>query len=78
MARSVKCLTSAQILISRFVSLSPTLGSLLSAQSLLQILCPPSLSAPPRLEGAHVHSLSLSLSQKEKSIWKWQDAQEPR
>ena len=42
--------TSTQVMISWFVSSSPTLGSLLSAQSLLQILC---LSAPP-------HSLSLS------------------
>ena len=33
--------TSAQYMISQFVSSSPTLGSLLSAQSLLRILCHP-------------------------------------
>ena len=38
---SVECLPLAQAMISRFVSLSPTSGSLLSVQSLLQILCPP-------------------------------------
>ena len=42
---SVKPPTSAQVMISQFVSSSPTSGSLLSAQSLLQILCPP-LSLP--------------------------------
>ena len=31
----------AQVMISQFVSLSPTSGSLLSVQGLLQILCPP-------------------------------------
>ena len=45
-AQSVKHPTSAQVMISRFVSLSPTLGSLLSTQSLLQILCPPSPLCP--------------------------------
>ena len=34
-----KCPTSAQIMISQFVSSSPTSGCLLSAQSPLQILC---------------------------------------
>ena len=42
----VKCLTLAQAMISRFLSASPTLGSLLSAQSPLGILCPNLLSAP--------------------------------
>ena len=47
-AQSAEHLMSAQVTILRFVSSSPILGSLLSAQSLLQILCP-SLSAPPLL-----------------------------
>ena len=38
--------TSAQVMVLRFLSSSPTSGTMLSAQSLLQILCPP-LSAPP-------------------------------
>ena len=54
-ALSVERLTSAQVLISRFVSSSPASGSLLSAQSRLQILC-----LPPLL------MLSLSLSLKNK------------
>ena len=48
MAQSVKCLTSAQVMISWFVSLSPTSGSVLTAWSLLQISCL-ALSAPPLL-----------------------------
>ena len=40
-AKLVECPTSAQVMISRFVSLSSALGSLLSALSPLQILCPP-------------------------------------
>ena len=46
-AQSVKCLTliSAQVMISQFMNSSPTLGSLLSVQSLLCILDPP-LSLP--------------------------------
>ena len=47
-ARSVEDLTSAQVVISQFVSSSPTLGSLLSAPSPLWSLCP-SLSDPPLL-----------------------------
>ena len=54
-AQSVKLLTSAQVMISRFMSLSPTSGFLLSAQSLLQILCPHLCVPLP-----HLHSLSLS------------------
>ena len=59
-ARSVKCLTSAQVMISWFVNSSPTLGSVLTAQGLepaSDSVCP-SLSAPPLL------MLCLSLSQK--------------
>ena len=51
---SVRLLVSAQVVISWFVSSNPTSGSLLSAQSPLQILCPPlSLFSP-----AHAHILS--------------------
>ena len=52
-AQSVKCLTIAQVMISRFVSSNPASGSMLTAQSLLGILSP-TLSAPPLL------TLSLS------------------
>ena len=38
MAQWVKHLTFAQVMISRFVGLNPTLGSMLTAQSLLGIL----------------------------------------
>ena len=48
-AQLVECLTSAHVMISQFVSLSPASGSLLSAQSPLQILCSPPLSASPPL-----------------------------
>ena len=54
---SIQLLTSVQVVISWFVSLSPTSGSALTAQSLLGILSL-SLSAPPLL----ARSLSLSLS----------------
>ena len=55
---SVKCLILAQVMISQFVSLSPTLGCMLTAQSLEPASDSvfPSLSAPP--------PLMLSLSQK--------------
>ena len=57
----VKHLTSAQVMILLFMSLSPVLGSVLTAQlrawSLLRILCLP-LAALPLL------ALCLSLSQK--------------
>ena len=43
---SAKCPISVQVMISWFVSSSPTSGSLLSAQSPLWVLGPP-LSAPP-------------------------------
>ena len=44
-AQWVKHLTLTQVMISWFVSLSPTSGPLLSPKTLLQIPCPP-LSAP--------------------------------
>ena len=52
-AQSVEHLTLAQVMISQFVSFSPTSGCLLSAPSPLWIRCPCLLC-----------SLSLSLSQK--------------
>ena len=60
MAQSVKHLTSAQVMISQFVSLSPTSGSVLTAQSLepASDSVSPSLSAPPQL------MLTLCLCQK--------------
>ena len=50
-AQSVERPTSAQVMISRFVSLSPALGSVLTAQSLESASdsVSPSLSAPPSL-----------------------------
>ena len=47
-AQSVEHPTLAQVMISRFVSSRPALGSLLSASSLLQIFCS-LLAAPPSL-----------------------------
>ena len=74
MAQSVERLTSAQVMISRFVSLSPTLGSVLTAQSLE----PAWDSVPPSLSLPHpsVHSVSLCFSKKNKcpklkKIIKW-------
>ena len=51
MAQSVKCLTSAQVMISQFVGSSPTSGSGLTAHSLepASDSVSPSLSAPPLL-----------------------------
>ena len=58
-AQSVKHPTSAQVMISQFVGLSTTSGSVLTAQSLEPGLdsVSPSLSAPP----PHMLCLSLSL-----------------
>ena len=63
MAQSVKPLTSARVMISPLVSLSPVSGSVVTAQSLepASDSVSPSLSAPPLLV--------LFLSQK--SSWGW-------
>ena len=45
--RSVKHLTSAQVMISQSVASSPASGWVLLGQSLLRILCPPPPSLPP-------------------------------
>ena len=59
-AQSVEHSTSVQVMISRFVSLSPVSGSVLTAGSLEPALgsVSPSLSAPPLL------TLSLSVKNK--------------
>ena len=51
-AQSVKCPTSAQVMILCFVSLSPMWGSVLTAQSLepASDSVSPSVSASPRLK----------------------------
>ena len=48
-AQSVKRLTSAQVMISQFMSFSPASGSVLTAWSLEPASVSPSLSAPPLL-----------------------------
>ena len=58
-AQSVKRLISAQVMISQFMGLGPTLNFVLTALSLLRILCLP-LSLPTRPPTL----FSLSLSQK--------------
>ena len=66
MARSVELLTSAQAMISRTVSSSPTAsGSALSAKSLLRIVCPP-LSAPPLLALSLKNKQTLKKKKKKK------------
>ena len=59
MAQSVKCLTSAQVMILRSVGSSPASGSVLAAQSLepASDAVSPWL-APPPLTLTHAHSLS--------------------
>ena len=61
-ARSVEHPTSTQVMISGFMSLSPALGSVLTAQSLE----PASDSVSPSLSLclSPTHALSLSVSQK--------------
>ena len=67
-AQSVECLTSAQVMISQSVSLSPASGSVLTAQSLepASESVSHSLSVPPPIMLCLPPSLiiSLSLSQK--------------
>ena len=64
MAQLVKCLPSAQVMVSRLVSSIPMSGSVLTAQSLEHALdsVSPSLSAPPPFMLCLCLSLSLSLS----------------
>ena len=67
MAQSSKCPTSAQVMISQFVSSSLVSGSMLTAQSLepASDSVSPSLSAPPPL----MLCLCLSLSKINKHFW---------
>ena len=69
MAQSVKRPTSAQVMISQFVSSSPASGSGLMAQSLEPVSdsVSPSLSAPP----SFTLCLSLSLKNKSKCWGAW-------
>ena len=68
MAQSVKCLTSAQVMISRFLSSSPVLGSGLTAQSLEPALDSVSPSLRLSLSVSLSLSLSVSLSLKNKHL----------
>ena len=65
-AQSVKCPTSAQVMISQLTSLNPASGSVLMAQSLepASDSVSRSLSAPPLLSLSAPPLLSLSLSLK--------------
>ena len=63
MAQWLKRLTSAQVLISQFVSSSPASGSVLIVQSLLEIFSLPLSLSLPHLQSLSL-PLSLSLSQK--------------
>ena len=69
-AQLVKRPTSAQVMISWFVSSSPASGSVLTAQSLKPDLdsVSPSLSVPPPTHALSL-SLSLSLSKINKNIF---------
>ena len=60
MAQLVERPTLAQVRVSQFVSLSPALGSVLTARSLE----PASDSVSPSLYPFPAHALSLSVSQK--------------
>ena len=66
MAQTVERPTSAQVMISQFLSSSPALGSVLTARSLEPALdsVSPSISAPPPLTVSLSLSLSLSLKNK--------------
>ena len=61
-AQLVKCLILAQVMISQSASLSPTTGSVLTAQSLE----PASDSVPPSLSAPSLLGLCLSISLKKK------------
>ena len=64
MAQSIERLSSAQIMISRFVGLSPASGSVLTAQSLM----PVSDSVSPSLSASLSCAVSLCLKNKQKKI----------
>ena len=60
-AQSVECWTLAQVMISQFLSSSPTSASLLAAWRLLQIICPPLFLPLPCS-----HTLSLKTNKQKK------------
>ena len=65
MAQLVECLTSAQVMISQFVSSNPASGSVLTARTLETVLrCCVSLS----LCSSPAHALSLCVSKINKNI----------
>ena len=64
MAQSVECPTSAQVMISRFVGLSPALGSVLTARGLESVLDSVSPSLSLSLSLSLLGSLYLSLKNK--------------
>ena len=63
-AKSVKCPTSAQVMISRFVGSSPTSGSVLTARSKE----PASASVSPSLSLCSSPALTLSISKINKDL----------
>ena len=68
-AQSVKHLTSAQVMISQFVGLSPVSGSVLTAQSLLGILSLPlSLCPSPACKRVLVLSLKINTLKKKNRL----------
>ena len=68
MAQSAKFLTSAQVMSSQFVSLSPVSESVLTAQSPEPASDPVSPSLSLHLPRSHSVSVSLSLSQKKQEL----------
>ena len=73
MAQLVKPPTSAQVVISQFVSLSPPSGSVLTAQSLE----PASEAVSHSLSPSSAHALSLSVSKLNKKTFKKMKTSEP-
>ena len=70
MGQSVGCLTSAQVMISQSMGLSPSLGSVLIAQSLEPALDSgsPSVSAPPLLTLSLKNEYMLKIKKKTKKL----------
>ena len=71
MAQSIKHLTSAQVMISRFVGLSPVSGSVLTAKSLEPVS--DSVSPSPSLPLALCLSLSEINNKKIKNIYIYEE-----
>ena len=75
MIQLVECPTLAQVMISQFVDSGPTMGSVLTSQSLepASDSMSPFLSAPPPSPAL---SLSLSKINIKKNFFKWDDVNE--